>query len=194
MLQESVMTQQDFYAYAALPENANRRLEWIHGEMIDVTAAPSPLHNYVIVRLVQALQNYLDQNDIGFVFSDSVSYPIFDEAVVIPDVSFISYARQRELPHRFEQAPDLAVEVVSPSNSPYEMLSKVELYLRAGTQRVWMIDPAPQQRVARVYRLGEGDSVVYHKLTTADSFDGETLLPGFTLPLARLFPPTPDAS
>jgi Uma2 family endonuclease len=62
--------------------------------------------------------------------------------------------RQPTLPAKFSIAPDLAVEVVSPSNRPRQMLDKAELYLISGTQLVWVV--YPEERVVDVYKLGVG--------------------------------------
>lgn len=82
--------------------------------------------------------------------------------------------------------PDLAVEVVLPSNRPRQMLNKIELYLQSGTRLVWVI--YPDERVADVYRMDEDGRLISQKLTLNDSFDGEDVLPQFKLPVKDIFP------
>jgi Uma2 family endonuclease len=78
-------------------------------------------------------------------------------------------------------APDLAVEVLSPSDSPGDVQQKVRDYLDAGARLVWTI--APEARTASVYRASSSARL----LREADHLDGEDLLPGLSIPLAELF-------
>jgi Uma2 family endonuclease len=78
-------------------------------------------------------------------------------------------------------APDLAVEVLSPSNTRAEMARKRGEYFRAGVRLVWEIDP--RKRGVRVYTAADQ----FTDLSAGDALDGGTVLPGFTLPLADLF-------
>ena len=103
-----------------------------------------------------------------------------------PDVAFVSFrtwARNRPLPRgaAWPVVPELAVEVVSPTNTGDEIILKMQDYFRAGVQRVWVVWPSVRQ----VY--------VYESLTQvrilsiADQIDGAPVLPGFQLPVATLF-------
>lgn len=175
----------DFETFVRLPENAHKTFELVNGEVL-VVPAPSPLHAYIAGVIYAAILRYLQSHDIGFAFPDSVSYVLSQDTEVIPDASYVSYARQPELPQKFTIAPDLAVEVVSPSNRPRQMLNKVERYLESGTQLVWVV--YPEEQVVDVYRLGEGGTIQIRKLTLEDRFDGETLLPGFELAVQDIFP------
>lgn len=78
-------------------------------------------------------------------------------------------------------APDLAVEVVSPNDTVYEVDEKVEELLAAGVRLVWVLNP--ETRIVEVHRL---DGTV-SKLHVADELSGEDVLPGFTCPVAELF-------
>jgi Uma2 family endonuclease len=109
-----------------------------------------------------------------------------------PDVAFVSHARwPRDRPAPREAAwdvvPDLAVEVVSPSNSANEVIDKLHEYFQAGVQQVWLVYPRRSEiyvyeAPTRVRILGRGDEL-----------DGEALLPGFRLPVATLFGDEPQA-
>ena len=79
--------------------------------------------------------------------------------------------------------PDLAVEIISPSQSPAQVRRKAEVYLRHGTELVWLIDPEAQ--TAEVWRQGteRRDSI-----DAEGALSGGAVLPGFSLPLKRLFP------
>ena len=102
----------------------------------------------------------------------------------IPDVSFISWDRipGRESPKEPvpDLAPDLAVEVLSESNTPAEMRRKVGEYFAAGARMVWLIDP--RKRTARVYSSPDRSVLV----RADQSLDGGDVLPGFSVGLGEL--------
>jgi Uma2 family endonuclease len=103
-----------------------------------------------------------------------------------PDVAFVSYERwprRRRVPREeaWDTVPDLAIEVVSPSNTAEEILTKIDEYFRAGVRRVWVIYPALEQ--IYVYTSVTQN----HILCRDDQLDGEDVLPGFRLPVAALF-------
>ena len=105
-----------------------------------------------------------------------------------PDLAFVSYQRwARNLPVPDEGdawpiVPDLCIEVVSPFNYVEDLLEKIDEYFRAGCLQVWVI--SPKQRIVYVY-----DSMTQVRgLSRADTLDGGAILPGFSLPLASLFP------
>jgi Uma2 family endonuclease len=103
-----------------------------------------------------------------------------------PDVAFVSHARwpyNRRVPNVavWDMVPDLAVEVVSPTNTAFEVQRKVHEYFDAGVSRVWII--YPPQREVYVYASTNRIEV----LQPGQQLDGGDLLPGFRLPLATLF-------
>lgn len=110
---------------------------------------------------------------------------LFPGLVRIPDVVFVAWDRLpgRRVPRKPipDLVPNLAVEVLSASNTEREMLRKVGEYFRFGVELVWLIDP--QDRTARVYHSPTEVKV----LGEHDALDGGTVLPGFELPLADLF-------
>lgn len=105
-----------------------------------------------------------------------------------PDVAFVSYKswpKSRPMPesdNAWDVVPDLAVEVVSPTDLAEDLMGKVEEYFRAGVSLVWVV--YPRLRLVQVY-----ESLVRTRgLTRADELAGDPVLPGFRLPLATLFP------
>jgi Uma2 family endonuclease len=103
-----------------------------------------------------------------------------------PDVAFVSYQRwpKGKLVPRtpaWEVVPDLAVEVISASNTWDEIMEKLQDYFRVGVLRVWVVSPT----VAQVYVYSTpGTNVI---LNRNDPLDGENVVPGFSLPLSQLF-------
>jgi Uma2 family endonuclease len=114
--------------------------------------------------------------DSGFViFADR-------DTVRAPDVAFVRLERLPALSRSFVAVPpDLAFEVLSPSDRLADALSKVSMYLQAGVPLVWLI--YPEKRQATIFRQQE------HLVTIGEDavLDGADILPGFTLPLAVLF-------
>jgi Uma2 family endonuclease len=108
--------------------------------------------------------------------------------VRIPDVSFIALAR---LPHGrvpegyIDGAPDLAVEIVSPSDRAEDVYGKVREYLEAGTRLVWVV--WPRYRAITAYTQ---DGQI-RELRAGDELGGDDVLPGFRVPVAEIFAPVP---
>jgi Uma2 family endonuclease len=109
---------------------------------------------------------------------------LFDDRATVrsPDAAFVRRERLPELSDHFVPvAPDLAVEVLSPSDRMADALGKVAMYLQAGVQLVWLVDPAA--RVVTVFRPDGPPKI----LGQSDALDGGDLLPGLTIPLAEIF-------
>lgn len=103
-----------------------------------------------------------------------------------PDIAFVSYhrwPREKRVPRKaaWDVVPDLAIEVVSPSNTVDEVQGKIHEYFRAGVERVWVVHPSTEE--IYVYSSPTQPRV----LTRADTLEGDTLLPGFQLPVRVLF-------
>jgi Uma2 family endonuclease len=147
---------------------------------------PGAYHGRTQARLSQKLGEFVESGTIaGVVFTDvGVVLSRRLRTVRGPDVAFYRPDRLPDpLPPGFlDAAPDLAVEVVSASDSASEILEKVMEYLDAGSRAVWVIDP--RSRTATVYRSRE----VIRILGDEDVLDGEDVIPGFRLPLRDILP------
>jgi Uma2 family endonuclease len=131
------------------------------------------------------LWTFVEQQDLGIVLGEGGMLRLFPGQVRIPDVSFIAWDRlpERELrPGAIaEVSPNLAVEVLSPSNTKQEMRRKLRDYFQSGTQLAWWIQP--KTRTAEVYTSPEDK----RRVGKNQALDGGEVLPGFTLPLQDLF-------
>lgn len=170
----------------ALPER--ERFELVDGQLVEREMSHSAV--WISARIIYFIQAYLMKNPIGDVYSEGGSYQCFPEEssrIRRPDVSFIRTGR---LPlEQFERghvriAPDLAVEVISPSDLHYDVNSKLEDYFSAGIPLVWLVNP--DTRTVTVYRE-KGTSIT--RLQFHDTLTGEDILPGFTCPVKDIFPP-----
>jgi Uma2 family endonuclease len=123
--------------------------------------------------------------NLGILSGPDGTYELISGLVRLPDLAFVSWDRLpgRRLPDEPvpNVVPDLAVEVLSASNTLGEMSRKRGEYFRAGVRLVWEIDP--RARTVRAYT----SETAYTDLTATDTLDGAPVLPGFTLPLSQLF-------
>lgn len=164
-----------------------RKYERVDGE-IRVSPAGAR-HGAVIVRLTLALGGHVARRALGHVFDSSTGFRWpgrkrdAPDNVRSPDLSFVIAGRfpDESLPVDFVNlAPDLAVEVLSPSDRRGDVLEKVGEYFDAGTRLVWVIDP--ERRTAAAYR----SLTDVHAIATDGSLDGEEVVPGFSCRLKDL--------
>ena len=134
----------------------------------------------IAVRIVAKLLTHAGSG--GFVVDSSTGFRLPNGNVRVPDAAYVQRGRVDERHEGFcPVAPDLAVEVVSPTDTPREVLEKVGEYLGAGTRLVWVVDPGA--RAVSVYR-----SLSEVVTLREDGFlDGGDVLPGFRCPLSDLF-------
>ena len=159
--------------------------ELVKGELYEMTPAGAS-HGDIAMEVGSLLRVYVRANQLGRVFAAETGFILHrdPDTVRAPDASFVAGDRlpPGELPTGFlELAPDLAVEVVSPSNAAREVQDKVGDWLRAGTRIVWVIYPAA--RSVTVYRSMEDVQV----LSSEDALEGGQVIPGFTCEVRELF-------
>jgi Uma2 family endonuclease len=164
-------------------DEEDRLYELIDGVLVEKFMGA--FESYFASTLITLINNYLAGKGIGTVLGEGGMMKLFPEQVRIPDVSFITFERLRSA--RFEEerapamSPDLAIEVLSPSNTPQEMDRKLCDYFASGTRLVWYIDP--RKREAHVYTAVDEVTTLGNR----DMLDGGDVLPGFSLSLAEFF-------
>ena len=140
---------------------------------------------FLASHLGRLMGNYAEQQKLGIILGADGTVELFPGQVRIPDVAFYPWGKlpggqvpEEPIP---ELAPDLAIEVLSRTNTRGEMFAKRKDYFFAGVKLVWFIDP--RKKTVEVY------TAVDHlaTLTEADTLTGGAVLPGFTLPIADLF-------
>jgi Uma2 family endonuclease len=157
-------------------------------ELVDGVLVEKPMglrESLLAGALISFLRAFVIPRNLGLVTGEAGMMKLFAGIVRIPDAAFISWDR---LPGRRvpsvpvpQLAPDLAIEVLSKSNTKAEMDRKRGEYFTAGVRLVWEVDPA--ERTVTVYTGPEQSTVLSHEQT----LDGGDVLPGFTLPLKDLF-------
>ncbi len=148
---------------------------------------PSREHSWIAAEIAFHLKVHVRKHDLGRVFGADGGYTLSPGDVALPDASFVSRERMPTIT-RVEEvlAPDLAVEVISPSETPRAVHDKTARYLDAGTILVWNV--YPEDRVVEVWQQGDADTLQMQKFDAADTLDGGTVLPGFSLPVNDIFP------
>ena len=156
--------------------------ELARGELIKMPP-PGKEHGVVSSRFGYALSNYAETNDCGTV-GDNHGYRLESnpDTVRAPDVAWFAPGHPAELVSGYpEQAPDLVVEIKPPNDTPREVAARAAMWLRCGSREVWYGDP--EHTTVTRYRPGAKPEV----LSEDDLLDGGDLLPGFSVPVWRLF-------
>ncbi|HEY2155579.1 MAG TPA: Uma2 family endonuclease [Isosphaeraceae bacterium] len=164
-------------------DREDRLFEIIDGVLVE--KATSFRASLLAVSIVVALRAFVDPRNLGLVSGANGPLRLSPNLIRSPSAAFVSWARipggrmpKEPFP---DLVPDLAVEVLSPSNTAREMTLKRRHYFEAGVRLVWIVDP--KRRTVAVYTGPDRPT----RLRASVKLDGGDVLPGFTLPLARLF-------
>ncbi|HTU19474.1 MAG TPA: Uma2 family endonuclease [Gemmataceae bacterium] len=157
-------------------------------ELVDGTLVEKPmgvLESCLAGDIICLLGSFVREQDLGIVTAPDGTLRLMPGLVRMPDVAFISWNQlpKRKYPNEpiASLFPDLAVEVLSESNTRGEMKRKLKEYFLSGTQLVWIVDPI--QRTVDVYTAPDR----FTRLEEGEVLDGGGVLPGFELPLKQLF-------
>ena len=177
--QRTLLTAEEFYLFCCQSEG---RYELVDGEVVEL-APPNDEHGEIAGYIVTAFNNYSRRRGTGRARVETgYRLRIGPDTVRGADVSFVLRPRVEGRGSGFVPgAPDIAVEIVSPSDTAAEVARKVYEYLAAGSQRVWVVYPAGR----RVIIHGADGYVVSY--SGEDVITDEELLPGFSLPLSEIF-------
>lgn len=184
---ETTISADEFLELSNSPEYADCNSELVEGRVIEMTR-PKLLHGYVATELGLALAMHVKAQGLGMVITSEIGFvltrrPSGRDTVRGIDISFLSTERTPDpLPDGWiEGAPDLAVEVMSPSNTVSDINLNIRQLLDAGARAVWIVDPATgsvQVHSAQGIRLFLED----------DTLTGGDILPGFEIKVADIFP------
>jgi Uma2 family endonuclease len=157
-------------------------------ELFDGVLVAKPmgaLESILAVKLGRRMDEFVEQHQLGVVLGEAGMLELLPQQVRMADVAYVSYKRLADSGYPEKAAPtvgpELAVEILSPGNTPEEMDLKLHDYFAAGAQLVWYIDP--RQRTVNVYSAVEAMVT----LAERDVLDGGEVLPGFTIELKPLF-------
>jgi Uma2 family endonuclease len=169
----------EFEQFALLPANRDKRLEFIHGELVEVVS--NDIAAMIGAKIVVLIGSFVWSNQLGFVTGEQGGYRI-GEHDLIPDCAFVSKAR-RAGPQGETYArvvPDLIVEVKSPSDTYVGLVSKISLYLQADVRLAWLV--LPDKRRVEVFTQDGSQSY-----GLGEQITGGDVLPGFVAIVSDIF-------
>lgn len=168
-------------------ERENRLFELVDGVLVEKTVGA--YESMLAVEIACLLGNWVRPRKLGAVLGSDGMLRLFPGLIRIPDVAFLSmekFPRGRFPRYKAPPlAPDLAVEVLSESNTKKEMAEKLRDYFASGSRLVWYVDP--ERREFTVFTSPTDSRVIAEQGTV----DGGQVLPGFTLSVAELFAELP---
>ena len=186
-IQQQLYTVDDVWELAHQPDNVNH-YELIEGELFEMLP-PGYEHGRLAVEISYYIWAFVKERDLGKVTVETGYHPPDSRHTLLsPDVAFLSKAKA---PHPswvkyIPVMPDLAIEILSPTDTLRKARRKAALYLRHGTQLVWIVLPA--EKGVDVCRSVDGPRLNIEFVGQESSLSGEQVLPGFELKLERLFP------
>lgn len=161
------------------------RWELVNGELVEMSpSAEEP--SAISAAITGLLWHFVRTHRLGRVYTAEGGFVLFPDRATVraPDIAFV---RADRVPHgearkHFARlAPDLVVEVLSPTDRTSEVVAKIEMYQEAGVPLIWLVDPA--EATITVIAAGQPTTI----LKSADTLDGGDVLPGFPMPVADIF-------
>jgi len=185
LLKEIKIPQKDVYTYAdyaMLPEGAPYQL--IGGKLI-MTPSPTTYHQDIVVCLVEKLLNFNAKEKAGKVYVSPIDVYLEDKETYQPDVIFISKDRLHIIESaKINGAPDLVMEILSPSTAYYDLKEKFKVYARHGVKEYWIIDP--KDKSIEVYEGNEGKFKQVQRMEEEGKAKS-SILKGFEVNLKDIF-------
>lgn len=159
------------------------RYEIVYGE-IKERSMPSPIHARIQAKLAAKLVPHVEENNLGVIYTEAL-FEFAEKLSRIPDVAFVSFERFPESGEdessRWHIAPDLAVEIISPTDDYEDVQEKITEYFTFGVRQVWII--SPESKTLTVYFSRTEVKI----LTETDELKSEDILPDFRLNLSEIF-------
>ena len=187
IIEKQLYTIDDMWALDHDPANERCKFYLIDGRLYEEDV-PGRIHARLQVKLSRWLDEYAEAHDLGEVTSEGGHYPTDDRfTLLLPDVAFM---RHDSLPQPPPQAyvpamPDLAIEILSPSDTMAQARRKAQVYLENGTAIVWLVQP--EARMVEVCRLSANSSLTIEEIDESGKLSGEDVLPGFELEVSDIF-------
>lgn len=182
----AVITRLTYDEFRQLPDDG-KRYELIHGE-VHLSPSPTTRHQWVLHNLDMSLSGHVHKARLGEVWVAPLDVRLAEDTAVQPDLIFVSNARAEIIQEDFiNGAPDLVVEILSPSTAAHDRATKLHVYAEARIPEVWFIDP--RAKTVEVLKLEglQGEkylveaSLAGHRILTSSQF------PGWELSLDTLF-------
>ncbi|MCL6612834.1 MAG: Uma2 family endonuclease [Peptococcaceae bacterium] len=178
VLSDRIYTVEDY-----MKMDDGRRYELIGGKLF-VVPSPRPKHQRVSGRIFYQFENFLKNNDLGEVFDAPIDI-VLGEHILQPDVLFITKERSDIIGElNIQGAPDLVVEILSPSTAAHDKKKKSRLYFKHGVKEYWLVDP--DAKIVDVFKAGEKEWRWVGAFDQEDILHSD-LLPGLEIKLTEVF-------
>jgi Uma2 family endonuclease len=178
---QALLTAEEFAKLPAADDGSQQEL--VRGLVVTMPP-PGARHGACCSKIDRRIGTYVETHNLGTVFSNDTGFIAQRDPDTVrgPDIAFWARQRLPEVPEGYvEIPPDLAVEVVSPSDHFSTVQTKVRQYLDHGVKLVWVVDP--EDRSVTVYRALDKVAI----LTESDTITGDDVLPGFSIPVRDFF-------
>jgi Uma2 family endonuclease len=158
--------------------------EWVGFEEDEYMSGEE--HGRIEYLFILRLGNFVEQHKLGMLYPGDTNFVLDGETGNLqikrrPDIAFVSSNRLKRSKGYIYGAPDLAIEIISPTERPNEVRKKLNEYLTYGTQQVWQVYPDTKEIVVH---YSDNTSKTYH---IGDTIPGGDLLPGLALAVAQIF-------
>lgn len=168
-----------------MPDIPGKQLELVRGELVEIPT-PGAIHNVIVGLMSRLISAFASDHRLGVAFGDNMGYMLSrgPDTVRIPDVSFVAWEGVPEtgIPEgNWLIPPDLAVEVVSPSDHADDVYDKAREHVESGVRIVWVL--WPKRRAVSVHTRDERTA----ELGPDDTLEGDDVLPGFSVRVGDLF-------
>jgi Uma2 family endonuclease len=179
-----LLTAEEFYDWANDPDNRDKYCELERGEIVEMSR-PGKIHGLVCANVVRILGNFTVQRKKGYVCSNDTGVIVERDPDTVrgPDVMLFEDAtRFEDVDRKYgEKPPVLAVEVLSPNDTPGQILRRIREQKQFGTPLIWVLDPDARNVV--VCQPGKEDKAVEE----TEELTGEAVLPDLRVRVAELF-------
>ncbi len=179
---EKLLTAEEFFLLPSPPDGSQQEL--VRGEIITMPP-PGGLHGVCCLKAGRRIGNFVDDGPSGTVTSNDTGFITErdPDSVRGPDIAYWSKERLSEVPVGYIAiAPDMLVEVLSPSNTWKQIRTKLKEYFARGVRLVWVL--APEDRTLTIYRTPDEGRILHETATVT----GEDVLPGFACRVSDLLP------
>lgn len=172
--------------YRRLPEDG-RRDEVLDGELVE-SPSPSRRHQQLSKRLQYQRYKHVEvDGQLGEIYDAPFDVILADDNVLVPDLIFVARARQQLFSRRgLDGAPDLVIEILSPSTRSRDLGVERQLYARFGVRELWLVDP--ERDAIDVFALSHGELVAVGTSGAQDTLVSR-VLPDLRLDLGAVFAP-----
>jgi len=162
----------------------SERYEIYDGQLIPMAPSPDFHHQEIAANLHLLLSGFVRPRQLGKLVFAPADVVLSDDNVVQPDLLFIAKENLGIIQKQVHGAPDLVVEILSPSTLRYDRQNKLELYARFGVKEYWIVDPANRSLEILVF---EGNRFAVHSIAAETGLAESKVLPGLSIDVAHIF-------